>query len=45
VALLVFAEDATDPGGLEDYARLMHPKIVELNVPIALNPDPSGRGL
>jgi len=33
VALLIFADDAIDRGGLEDYARLMYPKIVELNVP------------
>ena len=34
VALLIFADDAIDRGGLEDYARLMYPKVVELNVPI-----------
>jgi hypothetical protein len=33
VALLIFAEHATDLGGLEDEARLMYPKVVELNVP------------
>lgn len=33
VALLIFADDATDRGGLEDYARLMHQKVVELDVP------------
>ncbi|MBI1926535.1 hypothetical protein HYR99_20115 [Candidatus Poribacteria bacterium] len=33
VALLIFADDATDRGGLEDYARLMYPKVVQLNVP------------
>ena len=33
VALLIFADDAKDRGGLEDYARLMYPKVVELNVP------------
>ncbi len=33
VALLIFADDATDRGGLEDYARLMYAKVVELNVP------------
>ncbi|MBM3282953.1 hypothetical protein FJY90_01740 [Candidatus Gottesmanbacteria bacterium] len=33
VALLIFADDATDRGGLEDYARLMYPKVVELNLP------------
>ena len=33
VALLIFADDAADRGGLEDYARLMYQKVVELNVP------------
>ena len=33
VALLVFADDATDPGGLEDAARLMYPHIASLDVP------------
>ena len=34
VALLIFADDdTTDIGGLEDCARLMYPKVVELNVP------------
>jgi len=33
VALLIFADDAIDLGGLEDYARLMYLKVVELNVP------------
>ena len=33
VALLIFADYATDHGGLEDDARLMYPKVVELNVP------------
>ena len=33
VALLIFADDAKDSGGLEDYARLMYPKVVELNLP------------
>ncbi len=33
VALLIFADDATDRGGLEDYARLMYLKVMELNVP------------
>ena len=33
VALLIFADDATDSGGLEDYTRLMYSKVVELNVP------------
>ena len=34
VALLIFADDdSTDLGGLEDCARLMYPKVVELNLP------------
>ena len=33
VALLVFADDATDPGGLEDAARLMHARIAEAGLP------------
>ncbi len=33
VALLIFADDAADRGGLEDCARLMYPKVVELNIP------------
>ena len=33
VALLIFADDDADCGGLEDCARLMYPKVVELNVP------------
>ena len=31
--MLIFAEQATDQGGLEDAARRMYPKIQELNVP------------
>ena len=33
VALLIFADDDADRGGLEDCARLMYPKVVELNIP------------
>jgi len=34
VALLIFADDdTTNLGGLEDCARLMYPKVVELNLP------------
>ena len=33
VALLVFADDAADLGGLEDAARLMHARIAEAAVP------------
>ena len=32
-ALLIFADYAQDIGGLEDYARLMYSKIIELDVP------------
>ena len=42
VALLIFADDATDRGGLEDYARLMYPKVVELNLPTWVISIPSG---
>jgi hypothetical protein len=31
--MLIFAEQATDQGGLEDAARLMYPKMMELQVP------------
>jgi len=44
VALLIFADDATDRGGLEDYARLMYPKVVELNLPTwVIGPPINGR--
>ncbi|MEK7396096.1 MAG: hypothetical protein AAB116_04070 [Candidatus Poribacteria bacterium] len=33
VALLIFADNAIDSGGLEDHARLMYQKVMELNVP------------
>ena len=33
VALLIFAEQAADPGDLEDYARLMYPQIAEQDLP------------
>ena len=33
VALLIFADEATDAGGLEDYARLMYPQVAEHDVP------------
>jgi len=32
VALLIFS-DANDSGGLEDYARMMFPKIIEMDLP------------
>lgn len=43
-ALLIFADYAQDIGGLEDYARLMYPKIVELNVPTWVIAPPEGMG-
>ncbi len=43
-ALLIFADSAQDIGGLEDYARLMYPKIVELNVPTWVISPPEGLG-
>jgi len=33
VAVLIFADDARDAGGLEDCARLMFPKVEEWNLP------------
>jgi hypothetical protein len=33
VALLIFAERATDRGGLEDYARHMYPEVRRLHLP------------
>src|SRR5262249_36557010 len=33
VALLIFAERATDHGGLEDYARRMYQQVTRLNLP------------
>jgi len=33
VAMLIYAEDADGPGGLEDYARMMYPKMAELDLP------------
>ena len=43
-ALLVFADYAQDIGGLEDYARLMYPKIIELDVPTWVIAPPEGQG-
>ena len=31
--MLIFAPEATDPGGFEDYARKMFPEYTRLNVP------------
>jgi hypothetical protein len=33
VALLIFADEATDHGGLEDYARLMYQQIQATDLP------------
>jgi hypothetical protein len=43
-ALLIFADYAEDIGGLEDYARLMYSKIVELDVPTWVIAPPEGTG-
>jgi hypothetical protein len=43
-ALLIFADYAQDIGGLEDYARLMYSKIVELDVPTWVIAPPEGQG-
>lgn len=43
-ALLIFADYAQDIGGLEDYARLMYPKIIELDVPTWVIAPPEGQG-
>ncbi|MDY7008153.1 MAG: hypothetical protein SWX82_30545 [Cyanobacteriota bacterium] len=43
-ALLIFADYAEDIGGLEDYTRLMYPKIVELDVPTWVIAPPEGTG-
>ena len=42
VALLIFADSATDQGGLEDYARLMHAQVKSFNVPTWVIGPPSG---
>ncbi len=33
VAMLIFAPQATDPGGFEDYARKMYPEYTRLDLP------------
>ena len=43
-ALLIFADSAKERGGLEDYARLMYPKVVELNVHTWVISPPEGQG-
>ncbi len=42
VAFLIFADDATDPGGLEDVARLMHAQVKAFNVPTWVIVPPTG---
>lgn len=42
VALLIFADHATDHGGLEDYARRMYPQIRQLNLPTWVIGSPTG---
>lgn len=42
-ALLIFADYAQDLGGLEDYARLMYSKVVELDVPTWVIAPPEGQ--
>ena len=44
VALLIYADDASDKSGLEDYARSMYPKVAELNVPAWVIGPPAGNG-
>ena len=44
VALLVFADDAMDLGGLEDVARLMYPHITRTDVPTWVIGPPHGDG-
>ena len=41
-ALLIFADDATTPGDLEDYARKMYHKYKELDVPTWIIGPPAG---
>ncbi len=33
VAMLIFAPQATDAGGFEDYARKMYPEYTRLDLP------------
>ena len=42
VALLIFADDVTDHGGLEDYARLMYQQIQATNLPTWVIGPPQG---
>lgn len=41
-AMLIFADNAQDIGGLEDYARMMYDKINELNLPTWIIAPPQG---
>ncbi len=42
VAFLIFADRARNVGELEDYARMMHSKVVELDVPTWVIGEPVG---
>ncbi len=42
--MLIFADRAEGQSGLEDYARLMYPKVAELDVPAWVIGPPSGNG-
>ena len=44
-AMLIFADHAQDIGGLEDYARMMYDKIIELNLPTWIIAPPQGRNI
>ncbi len=43
VALLIFADQATDHGGLEDYARKMYPQVQQVNLPTWVIGPPVGK--
>jgi hypothetical protein len=45
VALLIFADEAINQGGLEDYARLMYGQVKTLNVPTWVIGPPTGNDL
>lgn len=42
MALLIFADHATDPGGLEDYARKMYGQITQTALPTYIIGPPVG---
>ena len=44
VAALIFAAEARNRGGLEDYARMMYPKMKEWNLPTWVIGPPMGDG-